>query len=660
MPQCDEELELGPRVTRSDSTLKSWRKNTRKAVFRRDQTGPAKLVLSDLPHSSIYPFACRPLRPTHCPQRTHASKDVRVNQASPFAHIMLICLVAVAVLFTNLGGPRLWDRDEPRNAGCAREMLERGDWVTPVFNGELRNHKPVLLYWLIMSAYTVFGVNEFAARFWSAAASTGTVLFTYAIGRHLFTARAGLWAALALATSLMFDVAARAATPDALLIFCTTLGLFVFVRWSLPGADAALGQTTRGALAVANTSAQFPRSGVHAAMIYGSFALGVLAKGPVALVLPVAIMGAYLLLAHRTQVNWREAGIRAWIWKLPRYFFWTCWRMRPLTALLMLLVVAVPWYVWVGVRTDGRFLWEFFVEHNLNRARQPLEGHQGPFFYYMVAVLPGFFPWSVFLVPTMWESISVLRRRNGSSAGVLFCAVWIFVWIGAFSLAGTKLPSYVTPCYPALALLTGVFLDQWIAKKTTVPIVWPRFALGVLAAVGVILLVALPLVAQHYLPNEQWLALAGCVPLLGAATAGMYLRSQRTKAAVTTIGVSAALFCVAMFAVVAQRVDRYQHNDRLLRAVQARGANAELGAFGCLEPTWVFYGNRHVEVLSDVNGYLAEHHERFVITTRRHLAEIENQLPAAVSVLEEAPYFLKDEQLVLLGYPDEVRTASRP
>ena len=79
---------------------------------------------------------------------------------------MFVMLLAGLVFFTNLGGPRLWDRDEPRNAGCAWEMIERGDWVTPVFNDELRSHKPVLLYWFTMAAYAVFGVNEFAARFW--------------------------------------------------------------------------------------------------------------------------------------------------------------------------------------------------------------------------------------------------------------------------------------------------------------------------------------------------------------------------------------------------------------------------------------------------------------------------------------------------------------
>ena len=110
-----------------------------------------------------------------------------------FRHQLLLIVVSATVFLTNLGGPPLMDRDEPRNAGCAAEMAARGDWVVPWFNDELREHKPVLLYWLMMSAYAVFGVNEFAARFWSAALAVGTVLMTYHIGRRLFNPAAACW-----------------------------------------------------------------------------------------------------------------------------------------------------------------------------------------------------------------------------------------------------------------------------------------------------------------------------------------------------------------------------------------------------------------------------------------------------------------------------------
>ena len=131
-----------------------------------------------------------------------------MNRSTDF---LLIIFVSGIVFFSNLGEAKLWDRDEPRNAGCAKEMMDRGNWVTPIFNDELRDAKPVLLYWFIISAYKVFGITEFAARFWSAVAALGTVGCTYFIGQRLFDRRAGVLSAIVLASSLMFGVAARAA-----------------------------------------------------------------------------------------------------------------------------------------------------------------------------------------------------------------------------------------------------------------------------------------------------------------------------------------------------------------------------------------------------------------------------------------------------------------
>ncbi|MCY2986401.1 MAG: glycosyltransferase family 39 protein, partial [Planctomycetota bacterium] len=253
-------------------------------------------------------------------------------------HLALIIVVAGIALFTNLGGPRLWDRDEPRNAGCALEMLQRGDWVIPFFNGELRAHKPALLYWLIMSAYSLFGVNEFAARFWSAVLGMGTALATYGIGRRLFHARVGLWSAVILSTSLMFDVAGRAATPDSTLIFFSTLSLLVYV-WGvfrpkvgetgqrnnslapvLRGEGGGEGPRNNSLAPVLRgegrgegprnnslapvlrgegrgegpNSYWFPTRWVVVAGMYALMGLAVLAKGPVGFLLPASVMASFL------------------------------------------------------------------------------------------------------------------------------------------------------------------------------------------------------------------------------------------------------------------------------------------------------------------------------------------------------------------------------
>ena len=171
----------------------------------------------------------------------------------------------------------MWDRDEPRNAGCAREMMHES-WIVPTFNGELRALKPPLFYWALMLSFSVLGVSEFAARFWSAILAVGTALLTFHLGKHLLGARVGFLAALILVTNLMFMVSSRAATQDSLLTFLTTGATLVFARHVTAGRRLTSG-------------------GVKSlGLVYLLLALATLAKGPVGLLLPGATMGLFLAL----------------------------------------------------------------------------------------------------------------------------------------------------------------------------------------------------------------------------------------------------------------------------------------------------------------------------------------------------------------------------
>ena len=156
-------------------------------------------------------------------------------------HQIWILLAGGIVCFTYLGGTRLWDKDETIYASCAREMFANQDWVVPVFNGHLFPDKPPLMYWLMISGFHAFGVTEFAARFWSAVLGVATALATYHLGRLLFRAEVGFWAALIVVSNLLFAVSARAATVDSALTLTATLAILLFVigtgvgRWQ--GAD---------------------------------------------------------------------------------------------------------------------------------------------------------------------------------------------------------------------------------------------------------------------------------------------------------------------------------------------------------------------------------------------------------------------------------------
>ncbi|HJN08201.1 MAG TPA: glycosyltransferase family 39 protein [Pirellulaceae bacterium] len=630
-------------------------------------------------------------------------------------HHVLIATVAVLVMFTNLGGAQLWDRDEPRNAGCAEEMLVRGDWVVPFFNGQLRDAKPVMLYWLIMSAYGMFGVGEFAARFWSAALAVGTVLVTYQIGRRLFNPQVGLWAALILSTSLMFDVAGRAATPDSVLIFFVAMALMVYVLGAFPKKRHSEVASQGG------DGSFFPQRWPVVALLYAVMGGGILAKGPVALVVPTAVIGMFLLLrrlprgaagsaiveAQSADESWATKfsiaaivvllalvaqfggltglfvaaiivaiafslrGDHRWLGLLkpfaPMHFLKTCWHMRPLTALAAALTVALPWFVWVGVETDGEFLRGFFLTEHFGRATTAMENHSGTPLFYPGAILVGFFPWSVFMMPMLIDIVGRMRSRDENLAGLQFVVCWVCVFLGVFTLAETKLPSYITPCYPALALLCGKFLHHWSRGETLVSLFWQRAALASLGLVGCVMLVGLPIAAHRLLPGDEWLGVVGLVPLIAAVVCMVWLWQRRFVHAAQTFAVGAVIFAWVMFGFVTVQVSRHQENRVVLETIFKQNQEPAIASYGCLESTWVFYAKQPItefawaaEPDAELAEFIENNSQACFITTDRFLPQLESQLPSEFTVLTGVPYFLKKDRLVLVGRAaGAARTANR-
>ena len=583
-------------------------------------------------------------------------------------HHLALILIAGAVFFTNLGGMRLMDRDEPRNAGCAAEMLERNDWVTPTFNQELRTHKPVLTYWFMMTAYRALGVSEFSARFWSAALALGTVLMTYHIGRRLFDARAGLWAGVVTASSLWFAIAGRIATPDSVLIFFATLPIFIYVLAVFP-ADA--GARAAGVpLGFREAGVFFPRRWWVAAAMYAAMGLAILAKGPVGLVLPTAVLGMFLLIVRLPDVRgedlaalprWRrtlQAALRPFA---PLHFLKTCWSMRPITAIVIALAIATPWYLAVHRATDGAFTRGFFLQHNLGRATQSMEGHGGLFFlYYPLVTCVAFFPWSVFLATLFVELTLRLRRDDPWRAGYLLAACWVGVYVGLFSLAQTQLPSYVTPMYPGLGLIAGAYFSH-LMRGTQLSEDWaPKANYWVFIAAGLGYAIALPVVSHLYLPGSGWLGVFGAIPVLGGLAAlKLYAKGTRVESC-RVFGAAAVATTIAVLGVVLPSLDaRHQRSQELLQAARAHtpaGVEASLSTYGALEPSWVFYWGRPLAELRPPKDQGAALKAlaavgSFVIMPEDRFAELKRELPAGVGVLARIPYYMRFHKppLVLVG-----------
>jgi 4-amino-4-deoxy-L-arabinose transferase-like glycosyltransferase len=344
----------------------------------------------------------------------------------------------------------------------------------------------------------------------------------------------------------------------------------------------------------------------------------------------------------------------------PLHFLRTCWYMRPITAIFAAAAVAVPWYWAVGLATDGQFLEGFFWEHNVRRATESMEGHRGSaLWFYPAAILLGFFPWSCFAIPLSLDAAAQARRRDGWGPGCLLAICWVAVYVGLFSIAQTKLPSYITPCYPGLALLAGSYVDRWTRDRAAVSRWWLPAAFAVLAVAGAAFAVAVPQIAERYLPGEEWLGLLGLTLVAGGVTCIGLALVHNYKAAAATFAGLAVLFATLLFAVGAQRADQHQTSHVILRTIFQHSDNPTIASFKILEPSWVFYAGQPIRSLvgngnsspdnSSPELFFLTNSEGFLITTDKHLPEL-GRLPPGVGVLAETDLFLKDQRLVLLGY----------
>jgi 4-amino-4-deoxy-L-arabinose transferase-like glycosyltransferase len=315
--------------------------------------------------------------------------------------LVALAVVSYFLFFHKLAGIGMLGPDEPRYAAIARNMLQSGDYITPRLNGETWFEKPVLYYWLGALGYKIFGLNERGARFPSALCATIIIFLVYWCGRKLWNRNVGFFSALILASSVGFFSFARAASTDMALTACLTSALVFFL--------VGLNDTS-------------PQRRWWFYFFYASLGLGALAKGPVAFLLPALSLLGFLAVRG----SWDE---------------WRTWHPE---GLWVGLAVALPWYIACTWVNGYEFIQVFIVSHNLERFATMMYGHQHPFYFYFPVLLFLTFPWTFLLIPTFRRHFSRLEQL------LVWWAVVPFVF---FSLSASKLPGYILPMVPAIALL---------------------------------------------------------------------------------------------------------------------------------------------------------------------------------------------------------------
>ena len=506
--------------------------------------------------------------------------------ASRFGHCIALFSIASALAFPGLGAPSLWDDDEGVNAECAREMSEVGTHIVPLFNWELRTAKPIFLYWLLQISYDAFGADEFAARLPSALAYLGSVLLTYGLGRRMFDATTGLLAGMIAASTLELAKLGHACTPDSVLVFFLLLYFWAFWRgheddrrsWYLPCGAAS--------------------------------ALAMLTKGPVGLVLPIAIVGVYLL--------WHREGRRL----LDR---------RMIGGTVVWILVAVPWYAIVTAETKGEWTWAFFLKENLGRSAEPMENHRGPPIYYLGVALVFFAPWSAFLFGVLRDAWTRSRLDGPERRAVRFLLLWVTVVIALFTPLATKLPHYIAPAYPALAILTASYLVRWMRGEFAMP-GWVRivaivgFVLTGLSVAGAMLVAGGAAEFWEFtrklrdIPGLEWWAPLGLLPIVGGLLFAHFSQRGQRQRAVTALAVSTLLFVGSLVAEPPAVVDRAKAVKVLVAESGARDLHRDVrvGSHEYTQPSITFYVGRKVERLrspEDAAAFLAMPHPSYLFVT---------------------------------------------
>ncbi len=466
----------------------------------------------------------------------------------PYALLCLLCLILYA---PGLAAIPPLDRDEARFAQATRQMLETGDFVRIRFQDEARNKKPIGIYWLQAAAVAAFSSPESTAvwpyRLPSALAATAAVLLTFGLGARLFDSRtAGFIAAVLTASAIGVVVEAHLAKTDAALLAAVVAG------------QGALG------LVYIMTRTGRPTGWPLPLLFWLAEAGAILLKGPPGPVLALLTVGC-LSIADR-DIRWVKG-------------------LRPLAGILIMAATAAPWLIAVQKATAGDFISDSLAHDLLPKLIGAQESHGAPPGYYLAAAMASFWPGSLFIVPGL-----IWGWRQRRAAGCRFLLAWLGpAWI-FFELVPTKLPHYVLPLYPALALLVGGALTGGFIKPLFGPARFADRIVGLLWGAVTIVLAVVLLILPLWFGGTVSLAVIVAVPAMLGLAWLLFFRDLQPKRAAGLIAALAAAFVVPAALAVAPELD-YLWLSRSAAAALARhppGLGKAVLSVGYSEPSLVF------------------------------------------------------------------------
>ena len=414
-----------------------------------------------------------------------SSEDVQPSRWQVgLALVFLLILWFGALEYRDLFHP-----DEGRYAEIPREMVASGDWITPRLNDLKYFEKPVLQYWITAVSYKLLGEDEWTARLWPALSGFLTLLLVYLTGKRLSGRRAGIAAALILASTFEFFVFSQVLTLDMGLTFFMTLALSSFIA----SRDTRCNSSERRNWAI---------------LIWIAMALAVLSKGLVGLVLPGLVFVAYVVVER----DWKMFG-----------------HVHLLPNVLVFLATAMPWFIWVQMR-NPEFFQFFFIHEHFGRYATTAHHRSGGWYYFLIMLLIGTVPWTFAYAAALKRAWRNPAPDHFDVKPFRLLVLWVVVITGFYSLSQSKLPGYIVPVYPALGLLLGCAIGDGRLRLSF------RHLFGIGAAGGVLAIVA-PFIthvpkfatdADLIRPYVPWIMAAG-LSIVATSVLGLSLFRSRYR-----------------------------------------------------------------------------------------------------------------------------------
>ena len=478
----------------------------------------------------------------------------------------VLFVLFIVVWFYALGARTLVPSDEGRYAEMAREMSTTGDWITPRLDALKYFEKPPLQTWMNALTFDLFGLGEWQARLWSGLCGLLGVWLVFHAGRRVFNPWVGTTSAIVLASSFWWAGLSHINVLDMGLSGMMTLTLCGML---LAQRDGATDAERRNWMWVS----------------WAGMALAFLSKGPIGIVLPGAVLVLYTLISRD--------------WKL-----WA--KLHLVSGLLLFFVIAAPWFVLVAMKNPEhpRF---FFYHENVERFTSTVHHRDGPIYYFVPILIAGIVPWLGLLFQSLWAG------RHEDAPTRFRPKLLLLLWAGFifffFSISSSKLPHYILPIFPALAILVACHLQQASARSWNIA----AGLLGLLAILGFATAPFLtrfahePLEIAGYAATRPWVIVA-CAIMLAASLAVFWLTRKKHPelATLATLALAAGGFFGGQLLILGtETYGQYRAGYLLVPAITAElTPQTTLYTIGTYEQSLPFYLRRTMVTVGETNDEL--------------------------------------------------------